>query len=50
MDRARREIEDYLDDVAEYKACLVRAMREKDAEAEGVIDEWHTAVRRYNSR
>jgi hypothetical protein len=50
MDRARREIEDYLNDVAEYKECLIRAMRETDAEAEGVIDEWNTAVRRYNSR
>jgi len=50
LHRARREIEDYLDDVAEYKECLIRALRAADAEAEGIIDEWNTAVRRYNSR
>jgi hypothetical protein len=50
MDRARREIEDYLDDVAEYKECLIRAVREADAKAEGIIDEWNTAVRRHDSR
>lgn len=50
MERARREIEDYLSEIEDYKACLLNAAREADDAAESIIDEWNWAVRQYNNR
>lgn len=50
MERARREIEDYLSEIEDYKNCLLGAAREANDAAESIIDEWNRAVRQYNSR
>jgi hypothetical protein len=50
MERAKQEVEEYLDEVRDYKECLRRNMEEANSEAENVIDEWNSAVRQFNSR
>lgn len=49
MERARREIEDYLGEVEDFKNCLLDAAREADNAAESIVDEWNRAVRNYNN-
>jgi len=50
MERAKREVEDYLEEIQDYKECLIRNMEEANSEAGNVIDEWNTSVNRYNSK
>ena len=50
MERAKRDIEYYLEEVQEYKECLIRNIEEKNSEAENVINEWNNSVNHYNSR
>jgi hypothetical protein len=50
MERARREVEDFLEEIAEYKECLMHAAQEADDAAEEAIDEWNRAVRNYNNQ
>jgi vacuolar-type H+-ATPase subunit H len=50
MERAKREVEDYLEEVQEYKQCLLRNMEEANSDAENIVDEWNTSIKRYNSR
>lgn len=50
MEAARYEVEQYLNDIKDYKQCLIRCVDEATSEAESVIDEWNSAVSQYNNR
>lgn len=50
MKSARREVESYIDEIRDYKQCLARCIDDANADAENVIEEWNSAVRRYNNR
>jgi hypothetical protein len=50
MERAKREVEEYLDDMREYKQCLLIAAQQADNDAESIVEEWNRAVQNYNNR
>lgn len=50
MERAKSEVESYIDEIQDYKQCLLRCIERANSDAEDIIDEWNTAVRRYNNR
>ena len=50
MERTRREVEQYLDEMNEYRNCLANEHEDAEDEAEQVISDWETAVRRFNGQ
>ncbi len=50
MESARNDVESYLEEVEDYKQCLVGCVENIYSEAEDVIDEWNSAVRQYNNQ
>ena len=48
--RKRREVEAYLEELQEYKECLIGEIAEADSSAEEAIAEWNGSVRQYNAR
>ena len=50
MERAGREVDDYVAQMNDYLSCLARESDDASSEAEGVIDEWNRAVRNFNNQ
>lgn len=50
MESARSDVEAYLEEVQDYKQCLVRCIDDINSEAEDVVDEWNSAVGQYNNQ
>jgi hypothetical protein len=50
MERAKREVDDYLDEINEYLQCLANEHADAKNEAENILDEWNRAVRNFNNR
>lgn len=50
MMRAQREVEDYLEQMQDYRECLVNEIEDAGSEAEQVVDEWDRAVRQFNTQ
>ena len=50
MQRTKREVDDYLDEMNDYLECLANERQEARSEAERVLDEWNRAVRNFNNR
>lgn len=48
MERAERDVDDYLDQMNNYLDCLAQESQDAQYEAERVIDEWNRAVNAYN--
>ena len=49
MESAKDDVEDYIDEMNDYIACLNRAIQDAKSQADDVIDEWNDAVRAFNS-
>jgi hypothetical protein len=50
MELAELDLEDYLDDMDDYLACLAAEHRDAEAEIDSVIEEWDDTARIYDAR
>lgn len=50
MESARSQVRSYLDEIQDYKQCLVQCIENANSEAASVIDKWNSAVQQYNNR
>lgn len=50
MEAAKREVESYLDEIQDYKQCLLQCIEKANSNADRVLDEWNSAVQQYNNR
>lgn len=50
MENVRLAVESYLQQVDEYKQCLIACINDANTEAELVIDDWNSAVSRHKDR
>jgi len=50
MERSKREIEQYIDEMNDYLSCLATEHSDASDEANRVVDEWDSAVRSLNNR
>lgn len=50
MQRTQREVEQYVDDMNDYLECVANEHADAASEVDDVVDQWDSAVRRFNNQ